>query len=258
MLPFLQPDEAWLKHSFVPSPFFRYPFLDTCAVSFFTKDRALIRSHARAFPQESDSTPQLVGGWMDGCISEQGSCTSSPDRLPPLSSFPTWPQQKDLSLPAHTARLSWHGVSAGKLVVAMLQDLIQQYPPRVLRTGSLISFWEKEPRRPFRLQSCCKLKSRENSLLVSWRIKSMVYQKARNSRSEEGWSGHAAVRASEGSGDFSCSATHHSTAAVLGTNNVMWNKDIGTSPCHRDVRMDTLRIVWHSKHSDSRMALHWH
>lgn len=40
--------------------------------------------------------------------------------------------------------------------------------------------------------------------------------------------------------------THHSTAGIPGTNSVTWKKDIGTSPCQRDVRMD----VWSSKHSD--------
>lgn len=112
---------------------------------------------------------------MDGWISKQGSCTSNPAWLTPLSSFPTRSQQEH-SLP-HITLLSWHGVSAGKLVVSMLQDLIQQYTPRVSFTGSSIVFWEKEPRRSFCLQSCCKLISWENSLLVSWRVKSMVYQK---------------------------------------------------------------------------------
>lgn len=141
--------------------------------------------------------------WVGGRTSKQGSCTSNSPRLPPLSSVPIWPQQKEVSVPAHTTRLSWHGVSAGKLVVAVLWDLIQQYPPGVLFTGSLISFWEKESRRSFRLQRCCKLKSRENSLLVSWRVTSMVSQKW---GTPERWSGHTTVRTSEGSGDFSCSA----------------------------------------------------
>lgn len=200
--------------------------------------------------------------WVGGRTSKQGSCTSSPAWLPPLSSFPVWPQQKELSLPAHTTWLSWHGVSAGKLVVAMLQDLTQQYPPRVLRAGSLISFWEKEPRISFRLQSCCKLKLRENLLLVSWRIKSRVYQKWGTPEVRKGGRDTQQSEPLKAQVTFPALLhslrTHHSTAAVLGANGVMWNRDTGTSPCHRDMRMDTLKIVWHSKHSDSRTALYWH
>lgn len=49
------------------------------------------------------------------------------------------------------------------------------------------------------------------------------------------------------------------TAAILGTNSVTWKKDIGTSPCHRDVRMDTPKFVWSSKHSNPpKKALYWH
>lgn len=75
----------------------------------------------------------------------------------------------------HLALLTWS--QCWKTGCGNAQDLIQLYPPRALCTGSLISFWEKEPRRSFRLQSCFKLKLRENSLQVSWRVKSMVYQK---------------------------------------------------------------------------------
>ena len=102
-LSFLQPDETRLKHSFASSPFFHCPFLGRCAVSFLTKDWALAHPHARGFLQESNRMPQLVGGRT----SKQGSCTSSPAWLPPLSSFLVWPLQ-ELSLPAHATQLSWH------------------------------------------------------------------------------------------------------------------------------------------------------
>ncbi|KAK4826855.1 hypothetical protein QYF61_011723 [Mycteria americana] len=68
--------------------------------------------------------------------------TTTGETFPPWALGPPWirqsrqqkEQQKELSLPVHTTRLSWQGVSAGKLVAAMLRDLKQQYPPRVLST----------------------------------------------------------------------------------------------------------------------------